>query len=343
MKANFLSVLQKTLCILPIALTLAFGHSLVVSAAEHSAEISIQINVSPSQSKHQTTLRFVMGNPIYTVNDRYNMSGAVPFIDPIYNRAMVPLHVIEEALELSVDVDTNMIEGTHTITIIRGDINVSLKIGESLPDDMGAPIIIGERIFVPASYVAQMLGIHIRWDSSAQAIYMKDFFERSTFDTSLSVELIQLVEPAEPRAIQTCGQTALHAVYIHAFECRVLELANAERARYGLTPLVWNDSLARAASSHSRDMARNDFVCHTGSDGATPGVRAVRAGVTGMVYVAENIAAGTRTPERTIEAWMGSEKHRNNILNASFRYFGVGVYHLDGSEWEVYTTQKFGR
>ena len=139
------------------------------------------------------------------------------------------------------------------------------------------------------------------------------------------------------------NEQVLHTAYISEFELRILELTNAERARRGLNLLVWDNNLARAAYLHSKDMAKNNFGCHTGSDGTTPGARAIREGVTWVSFVAENIAAGTRTPERTIEALMGSATHRDNILNESFRYFGIGVYSLDGSLWGVYTTQKFGR
>jgi len=431
MKVNLLSIIQKTLCVLPLAVTLTFGHSLVVSAFERPAEITIQIEISstiigsidgeiatfpvsnamiviyvddvattaiftnedgiafhsgrslgtyfarlvqadgyqfengrklvgtlsagnapvladlawsvtPNQPKAQTTLRFVINDSTYTINGRSNVSDTVPFVDPTSNRAMVPLYILEQALGLDVDMATGLIEEAQTITITRGDVNLSLEIGQALPDDMGTPLIIGGRVFVPVTYVAQMLGAHIEWDRDAQAIYLKDSFERPRQrEIPRSEELVYITGQAE--SPQLCALTTLHAIHISEFEYRILTLANAERMQYGLEPLIWSDSLARAASSHSRDMARNDFVCHTGSDGATPGVRAVREGVTGMVFIAENIAAGTRTPERTIEAWMGSEKHRGNILNAHFRYFGVGVYCLDGSEWGVYTTQKFGR
>ena len=435
MKATFLSILQKTLFILPLAFTLTFAHSLVVSASESTAEITIQINifsnttvsyeetvtapvsnamvviyvdgiettvftndygialhsgtipgiyfarlaqadgyqfdggkklagtlstgtdpvfanltwfVTPNQSENQTILRFVIDDPIHTINGQPNVSGAIPFIDPIQNRAMVPLRTIEEALSLYVE----FIIETQTITITRDNLNLSLKIGQPLPNDMGTPLIIGGHVFVPVTYMAQMLGADIRWDRNAQAIYVKDYFKKQAqFETPrINAEAappenpIQPEEPVQTAELRQSPEPAvLYAVFVTDFERRALELTNAERARYGLSPLVWNDSLARAASTHSRDMARNDFVSHTGFDGATPGVRAQREGVTGIIYVAENIAAGTRTPERTIEAWMGSEKHRNNILNASFRYFGIGVYRLDGSEWVVYTTQKFGR
>ena len=50
----------------------------------------------------------------------------------------------------------------------------------------------------------------------------------------------------------------------------------------------------------------------------------------------ENIAMGQRTPEEVVNAWMNSEGHRANILNASFTQIGMG-YVAEGNYW----TQMF--
>ena len=50
----------------------------------------------------------------------------------------------------------------------------------------------------------------------------------------------------------------------------------------------------------------------------------------------ENIAQGQQTPEEVVEAWMNSQGHRENIMNASFTHIGVG-YVESGNYW----TQQF--
>ena len=40
----------------------------------------------------------------------------------------------------------------------------------------------------------------------------------------------------------------------------------------------------------------------------------------------ENIAWGQKSPEQVMDAWMNSEGHRANILNAKFTKMGVGHY-----------------
>ncbi|PSN19309.1 hypothetical protein C7271_07925, partial [filamentous cyanobacterium CCP5] len=54
-----------------------------------------------------------------------------------------------------------------------------------------------------------------------------------------------------------------------SFAQEVLDLTNAERARYGLPPLTLDSQLNQAAQSHSEDMALNDFFGHIGSNGST--------------------------------------------------------------------------
>ena len=53
----------------------------------------------------------------------------------------------------------------------------------------------------------------------------------------------------------------------------------------------------------------------------------------------ENIAYGQRSPEEVVEAWMNSEGHRANILNANFNKIGVGYY--QNNRGVKYWSQEF--
>lgn len=156
---------------------------------------------------------------------------------------------------------------------------------------------------------------------------------------------------------------------IGAFERRILELTNAERANYGLPPLAWNPNLANVARAHSQDMADMGRLSHVGSDGSQPLDRIMRAGFSSNCATSENINApenrGTSIsvenvaqtmPERVVASWMNSPPHRANILNPNKRHIGVGavvaireyeyqeiagfqVRHL--TRIQVYVTQNF--
>ena len=117
------------------------------------------------------------------------------------------------------------------------------------------------------------------------------------------------------------------------FEQRVLELVNIERANHGVSPLAWHAGLGAISRAHSEDMVRRGFFAHTCPSGRTPRDRMRAAGIR-YSFAAENIAAGQRTPESVVTAWMNSPGHRNNILHPSLRHLGVGFYNF---HW----TQKF--
>jgi uncharacterized protein YkwD len=129
------------------------------------------------------------------------------------------------------------------------------------------------------------------------------------------------------------------------FTEQVIGLTNQERAQYGCPALTANDQLTNAAQRHSRDMAINDYFSHTGLYGSSLFDRIAREGYQYRT-AAENIAAGSVTPEHVVAGWMNSEGHRKNILNCDLREIGVGYYYLENdtgdTNYKHYWTQVFG-
>jgi uncharacterized protein YkwD len=110
-----------------------------------------------------------------------------------------------------------------------------------------------------------------------------------------------------------------------------LRLVNAARASnqncgnttYGATAgLTWNVKLASAAAMHSNDMAKNNFLSHTGSNGSTLAARYATAGYT-WTMIGENVASGYTTPEAVMQGWLASAGHCANIMNPQFTEIGV--------------------
>ncbi len=135
---------------------------------------------------------------------------------------------------------------------------------------------------------------------------------------------------------------------------QVVNLINQQRSSHGCQPLHLSPQISAAAQAHSQDMALNDFVGHTGSDGSSIGERLTRAGY-GWRMAAENIAAGQPTPEAVVTSWMSSSAHRANILNCALHDIGVGYYYQpddqpnvrlsngqSGGPFRFYWTQDFG-
>ena len=116
-----------------------------------------------------TTLRFVIGEYIFTRNGvAQDPLDAAPFIDAALGRTMVPLAAVAEGLGATVGWDRE----TRNVTIIRNDIRLVINVDTALPDNMGMPVIIEGRTFVPLAYVAAELGAYTRWDRNAQAVYV---------------------------------------------------------------------------------------------------------------------------------------------------------------------------
>lgn len=108
---------------------------------------------------------------------------------------------------------------------------------------------------------------------------------------------------------------------------RVLELTNIERSKAGLPPLRLNPQLTTAAQTHSENMARSKSISHQLPGELSLGDRISRAGYKWSA-IAENVAAGQKTPELAVSAWINevppNDGHRRNILNPNYRELGVG-------------------
>jgi uncharacterized protein YkwD len=125
------------------------------------------------------------------------------------------------------------------------------------------------------------------------------------------------------------------------FESQVLTLLNQERTSRGIPALTSNNKLHNASLGHTQDMACNDFVSHTGSDGSDPGDRITAAGYDFSTW-GENVAAGYTSPSSVVNAWMNSSGHRANILNPAFTEIGIGYIYNSASYYGHYWTTDFG-
>lgn len=126
------------------------------------------------------------------------------------------------------------------------------------------------------------------------------------------------------------------------FESTLIGLINQERRNRGIAELQAQGQLTTAARLHSADMGCNDFVSHTGSDGSMPWDRAAGQG---YIYsaIAENIFAGSSSAQTAFNAWMGSQGHRDNMLNPTYTEIGIGYRYWAGSTYGAYVTAVFAR
>ena len=111
----------------------------------------------------------------------------------------------------------------------------------------------------------------------------------------------------------------------------VLNLVNAQRAKYGLTALeMGDDNLTAAAQTRAEEIAVVNS--HVRPDGSKCFTVLKDYGVTDTP-TGENAAWGSVSPEEVVNAWMNSEGHRANILNPEARKMSVGYYYNSNSTW----------
>jgi uncharacterized protein YkwD len=154
-----------------------------------------------------------------------------------------------------------------------------------------------------------------------------------------------------PASAGSCAHAKAPAKAISTRQAKsaVACLLNKRRHSHGLGSLKLNHDLSKASRDHSKYMERHDCFDHECPGEATldsrlRGVHYLLSGLSSWLY-GENIAYGTGShgsPAAMTKAWMRSAGHRANILNGSFRDFGVGVVwgtpgnpHGDGG---LYTT-----
>ena len=133
-------------------------------------------------------------------------------------------------------------------------------------------------------------------------------------------------------------------------EIQVLDLVNAARAaprRCGdrelvaAAPLSLSSELTAAATRHARDMALHASFDHRGSDGSQSSERVTESGYRWR-STGENIAAGQRTPEAVVAAWLESPEHCANLMGGHFSDMGVAFGLAPASVPDIYWTQVFG-
>jgi uncharacterized YkwD family protein len=137
----------------------------------------------------------------------------------------------------------------------------------------------------------------------------------------------------KPTTQNTQPTTSANA--LSAYEQKVVELTNVERAKQGLPALKIDTALSKVARIKSQDMKDRGYFSHTSPTYGSPFDMMKQFGIS-YSTAGENIAQGQRTPEEVVNAWMNSPGHRANIMNANFTHIGVG-YVASGNYW----TQMF--
>ncbi len=98
---------------------------------------------------------------------------------------------------------------------------------------------------------------------------------------------------------------------------------NADRSANGVANLNLNDKLDAAAQAKADDMATRDYWSHYTPDGNPPWIFVANQGYS-YQKLGENLATGFSDEQSTLDGWMASPPHRENLLDPAFKEVGFG-------------------
>ena len=103
----------------------------------------------------------------------------------------------------------------------------------------------------------------------------------------------------------------------------LLSDTNAQRAANGVASLSLNAKLDAAAQANADDMAARNYWSHYTPEGNPPWVWVNNQGYAYQA-LGQNLATGFSDEQSTIDGWMASPPHRENLLNSNFTEVGFG-------------------
>jgi uncharacterized YkwD family protein len=123
-------------------------------------------------------------------------------------------------------------------------------------------------------------------------------------------------------------------------EVQMIEFVNHARTAAGLPALTADSALTHTARLKSQDMIKLNYFAHQSPTYGSPFDMMSQFGID-FQTAGENIACN-QTVAAAHQALMNSQGHRENILNESFVYIGIGII-SGGPCGQMYTQQFVGR
>lgn len=118
-------------------------------------------------AKDTLVMKMIIGSTVYTVNDKAYNGDAAPVI--IDDRILVPIRVINETFGGSAAWDN----ATRTVTLKIDNKTITLQMGKTLDKYGVAPMIIGNRTYVPIRFVADELGATTLWLEQTKTVVIE--------------------------------------------------------------------------------------------------------------------------------------------------------------------------
>ncbi len=118
------------------------------------------------------------------------------------------------------------------------------------------------------------------------------------------------------------------AISISPDECGICKSINEIRMAANMTPLAFDDRLSLLSKERSKDMADNNYFSHYDENRKPYFYTMITASCDNpdIGGYGENLERDDYSPavSEVVDAWMASEKHKENILDPRWRSIGVG-------------------
>ena len=153
----------------------------------------------------------------------------------------------------------------------------------------------------------------------------------------------QEIKPVENQVEKPVEQSNNSSSYIAQIEQMIFNKVNEERAKAGVAPLNYSNTMQKYARIKSEDMGVRKYFSHEDPNGQLITVKMKADGVSYNAW-GENIAylcgysGDSNIANQFMTNWMNSSGHRANILSPNFTSIGVGVYKIGNT---YYATQEF--
>jgi uncharacterized protein YkwD len=142
-----------------------------------------------------------------------------------------------------------------------------------------------------------------------------------------------------PLALAGCGglsfgpeptaETTTHAAVLD--EVAAAAAISAYRVQHGLSPVVVDATLVKAAAFQAGNNARHGQLSHDVGGSFTS--RMASAGLA-RSWAAENLSAGSETLEQVLARWKASPEHNKNMLLPQIRRIGIARVDAPGTRYK---------
>ena len=150
-------------------------------------------------------------------------------------------------------------------------------------------------------------------------------------------------KPVENQVEKPVEELNNSSSYIAQIEQMIFNKVNEERAKAGVAPLSYSNTMQKYARIKSEDMGLRKYFSHEDPNGQLITAKMKADGVSYNAW-GENIAylsgysGDSNIANQFMNNWMNSSGHRANILSPNFTSIGIGVYKIGNT---YYATQEF--